>query len=118
MISVAVLQKLYTPVYSDFLINEFDVPQGSILGPLLFLIYVNELRDLIHSISDGACLPVLYVDDANLIITGQSLDHISSTGVTITKALIEYLVSLNLIVNVEKTQCLFFSLKNNLRILF
>jgi hypothetical protein len=41
------------------------VPQGSILGPLLFLLYVNDSPNAIYNISN----PVLYADDTGLIIT-------------------------------------------------
>ena len=41
------------------------VPQGSKLGPLLFLLYVN---DIPHVISDIAN-PILYADVTSLIIT-------------------------------------------------
>jgi len=41
------------------------VPEGSILGPLLFLLNVNDLPNVISDISN----PVLYVDDTSFIIT-------------------------------------------------
>jgi hypothetical protein len=41
------------------------IPQGSILGPLLFLLYVNDIPNVIADISK----PVLYADDTSLIIT-------------------------------------------------
>jgi hypothetical protein len=42
------------------------VPRGSVLGPLLFLLYVNDITEIVQ----GAKI-VLFVDDTNLLITGK-----------------------------------------------
>ena len=52
---------------SSFMINNSGVPQGSVLGPLLFLIYIN---DLVHGLK---CKSFLFADDTSLFKSGESL---------------------------------------------
>ena len=52
-----------TSPYSEILCG---VPQGSILGPLFFIVYVNDIEDCLEN-----CKHLLYADDTVIYITGE-----------------------------------------------
>ena len=48
---------------SDLGVLRRGVPQGSILGPLLFLIFVNDLKNLTKLVD-----PIMFADDTNFFL--------------------------------------------------
>ena len=58
-------------ICSDTKIIEFGVPQGSILGPLLFFIYVNDVN---RNLTFDNC--IMYADDTNVFLKNKCYEEL------------------------------------------
>ena len=85
------------------------VPQGSILGPLLFLIYINDLpKCLDHSVAR------LYVDDTNLTFSGCYLSVLQNEMKNDLNKLFTWFCANKLTLNVLKTEFMLIGSRQNL----
>ena len=82
------------------------VPQGSILGPLLFLIYINDLG----SISDDIRL-IMFADDSNMFLSGKNLREIEIRANSALEQIKKWLQVNRLSLNIDKTNYMIFTTK-------
>lgn len=83
----------------------FGVPQGSVLGPTLFLIYVNELCQL----NIPNCKIITYADDTALIIHGVDWSGVQTNSELALNSVTKWLTKNLLTLNTSKTKFILFS---------
>ena len=85
---------------SDFLQCEVGVPQGSNLGPLLFLIFYNDLPHLLNCDIDA------YADDSTMTVTSASTEEIGFKMTENCELVSKWMMENRLKLNADKTHLL------------
>jgi retron-type reverse transcriptase len=95
----------YTSTYLSILMG---IPQGSILGPVLFLLFINDLPNCITK-----CECNLFADDTILYTQSSSLDEAESQLQNDIDNLMTWLDLNRLHVNASKSSCMVLSTRHN-----
>ena len=83
------------------------VPQGSILGPLLFTIYINDIVNVSNVLN-----MILFADDTNIFISGRNVADVCDILNSELCNLSRWFKLNKLSLNVKKTNCMIFRIKS------
>lgn len=89
---------------SSFQTISAGVPQGSILGPLLFILYINDLV-----LTDSKPTFVIYADDASLFFTGSSTQSLVPLINNVLVKVKVWSEANSLLINTKKTKAILFN---------
>ena len=89
---------------SDYMNVLCGVPQGSILGPILFILYINDMCNVSTLLK-----PIVFADDTNLFYSGKDIDELCSVvSIELDKLCIWFQVN-KLSLNTSKTNFMIFT---------
>ena len=92
--------------FSDFLNINLGVPQGSILGPLLFSIYINDFPEI------NKLLAVLFADDTTIILNSPNNQLLKEHANSKLEASSEWFNNNELTLNALKTRVIHYNNKD------
>ena len=90
--------------FSNNIVTNISVPQGSVVGPLLFLVYVMEIP-----LISNHFMTTIFADDCTLSIAGNDLDQLIYTCNAELATFKAWSDANRLTINLNKTNCLFIS---------
>ena len=83
---------------------ELGVPQGSTLGPLLFILYVNDIGD----VEDKSSM-IMYADDTTIVVSDKCIKSAEKHANAVMRKIYTYFCTNKLSINTSKTKYMVFS---------
>ena len=94
--------------YSEYYDVRIGTPQGSCLGPLIFLLFCNDIY-----LSLELCKGILFADDTTIYNSHKNLDYLKWTITHDLTILMDWFKANNLSMNTNKTVGMFFTKKKS-----
>ena len=83
------------------------VPQGSVLGPILFVLYIDDLQNI-----SPVFKPIFFADDTTLICNDKSIINLENKIKNGIDKLYSWLNINKVSLNIDKTNILLFNIRN------